>query len=241
VSCDRIVDHRLRLAAAVVASVAIALTPQPASVALQMAAALAGCAVAVALREASVNDVLRRLLVVNVFVALVWVALPWQLTAQGWAYSPAGVDLALLITLRTNAIAAACLALLAGVDAVGLARAAAGLGLPPKLARLMALMVRYLGLFAEQRLRIERACRARGYRARLDRRTLHVTAQMVAVLLVQALLRAERVELALRARGFSGRYAPPAGWPQQAPQWGWALATGAVLTSAWLLPAWLAP
>jgi cobalt/nickel transport system permease protein len=239
-SCTRQADHRLRLAAAVVASAVIAVTPQPASVAVLLAAALCGCAVAVALGETSVRDVARRLLAVNAFVALVWVTLPWQLTARGWVYWPPGVDLALLITLRANAVAAACLALLAGIDAFGLARAAAGLGLPAKLARLMALTVRYVGLFAETRLRIERACRARGFRARPDRRTLRVTAQMVAVLLMQALLRAERVELALRARGFSGLYAAPARWPRQRQQWAWALATGAALSGAWLLPVWLA-
>ena len=144
------------------------------------------------------------------------------------------------ITLRANAIAAACLALLAGMDGVQLARSAAALGLPAGLVQLLALTVRYIELIGVTRQRLERAMRARGYRPRADLRTVRVTAQLVALLLVHALVRAERVELALRARGFAGRgiaLAPRAGWDGlPRPHWAWAAGTAAVLVAAWTLP-----
>ena len=46
------------------------------------------------------------------------------------------------------------------------------------------------------------AMRARGFRPRLNRRTLYVTAQSVALLLIHALLKAETAQMALKCRGF---------------------------------------
>ncbi|ENO84743.1 energy-coupling factor transporter transmembrane component T family protein, partial [Thauera linaloolentis] len=148
------------------------------------------------------RPLLGRLLAVNGFVAMLWLTLPWQFGADGIAASAAGRELALQISLRTNAIALCCLGLLSGLDAFAIGRAAAGLGLPPKMARLLTLTVRYFDLLAASRQRIERAMQARGFRPGMNRRTLRVHAQLVALLLVHAMLRAERVGLALRARGF---------------------------------------
>ena len=44
--------------------------------------------------------------------------------------------------------------------------------------------------------------RARGFRPGLNRRTLYVTAQSVALLLIHALLKAETAQMALKCRGF---------------------------------------
>lgn len=229
-------DFRVRLATAIAASLAIALTVRHDSLGLVLVAGLTGCGVAIARGETSLHEVLRRLLVVNAFVVLLWLSLPWRVTAGGLTWSPDGVGLATMISLRTNAIAAACLGLLAGMDTLSLARAAAGLGLPPRFTRLLVLTVRYIGLLGATHARMERAGRARGLRRGCNRRTLVVTAQMVALLLVHALIRAERAEMAMRARGFSAsvRIVPP--WRDQAAQLPWVVAAGAALLVSWALP-----
>ncbi|MFT3758922.1 energy-coupling factor transporter transmembrane component T family protein [Thauera sp.] len=192
---------RLRLAAAVGANLAISMLSSHAW--LLAAVACGATVMAAALWRSSDRwRLLRRLLAVNGFVALLWLSLPWQLGADGITVSAAGRELALQISLRTNAIALFCLGLLDGLDSFAIGRAAAGLGLPARMARLLALMVRYFGLLAGSRRRIERAMRARGFRPGMNLRTLRVSAQLVALLLVQAMLRAERVEVAMRARGF---------------------------------------
>ncbi|PKO50147.1 MAG: hypothetical protein CVU28_13560 [Betaproteobacteria bacterium HGW-Betaproteobacteria-21] len=229
---------RVRLAAAVGASVGISLLNDPG---LLLAAGGLGLALLLAaiLSSGNMSRLLRRLLVVNVFVLMLWLTLPWELGANGLAASDEGRRLALLISLRTNAIALCCIGLLAGMDAFAVARAASGLGLPPKMARLLALMVRYFGLLDDSRRRIERAMRARGFRPGFNLRTLQVLAQLVALLLVHAMLRAERVGMAMRARGFAPHTPPasPANRRRQAaaPALGASLLLlGIVLGSAWL-------
>jgi cobalt/nickel transport system permease protein len=237
-SCDRRVDARVRVALAVFASVVIALTHDPAALAWLLLAAAVGAIVAVLLREARWREVLRRMLAVNGFLVLVWLTLPWAWQDGALHWSAEGAALALTITARTNAIALGLSALLAGLDAYAIARAAAGLGLPVKLARLLLLTVRYVDLIGETRRRLDRAMRARGFVARANRRSLQVTAQMVALLLAHAITRAERVELALRARGFSSASAGlrrvHAGEVPRS-HWAWAAGTTGALAVSWAL------
>jgi cobalt/nickel transport system permease protein len=243
-SCDRRVDSRLRLALAVIASIVIALIDAPQALVWLLAAGVLGCGVTLIAGEAQWRALLRRLLAVNLFLVLVWVTLPFELGMQGLAWSDDGARLAATITARTNAIALAVSALLAGMDAYAVARAGAALGLPVKFARLMLLMVRYVALIGDTWRRLERAARARGFVARADRRSLAVLAQMLALLLVHALLRAERVELALRARAFSGAFGRATGGTVPRAHWAWAAGTTVALLVALTLtalpwsPAW---
>lgn len=197
---------RLRLALAVLASTVVSLLADP----QWLVVALAGGAMMMSMALWQSTDrlrLLRRMLVVNLFVVMLWLTLPWSLSLDGITASAAGRELAGLISLRTNAIALWCIGLLAGLDAFAIGRAAAGLGLPHKMARLLTLMVRYFSLLDDSRRRIDRAMRARGFQARCDRRSVQVLAQQVALLLVHAMLRAERVGIAMRARGFAPRLA----------------------------------
>lgn len=198
---------RLRLALAVIASTIISLLADPRWLVVILAGGAA--LMSIALWQSSERlHLLRRMLVVNLFVAMLWLTLPWSLSLDGITASAAGRELAGLISLRTNAIALWCIGLLAGMDAFAIGRAAAGLGLPHKMARLLTLMVRYFSLLDDSRRRIDRAMRARGFQARCDRRSVQVLAQQVALLLVHAMLRAERIGIAMRARGFAPHVAP---------------------------------
>lgn len=229
-------DARVRLALAVGASVTIALIEAPASLLWLLAAAATGCAFAVLTDGLRLAQLARRLLAVNAFLVLVWLTLPLEFGPDGLAWSAQGVELAARISARANAIALAVCALLAGLDAHGIARAAAALGLPARCARLMLLMVRYIAVIGETWRRLDRAARARGFAARADRRTLAVLAHLLALLLAHALLRAERVDLALRARAFAGAFAAVARTAVPRSDWVWATGTLAALAVALLLP-----
>ncbi len=76
------------------------------------------------------------------------------------------------------------------------------LPLPEKLLHLFVLTVRYISVFSEVHKKMDMAMRARGYQPKLNGRTLFIAAQRVALLLIHALVKAEKTEMALKARGF---------------------------------------
>ena len=95
------------------------------------------------------------------------------------------------------------MALLWNINDAVLVQAIGKLPLPEKkLIQLFVLTVRYIALLGELRQKMDIAMRARGFRPGLNRRTLYVTAQSVALLLIHALLKAETAQMALKCRGF---------------------------------------
>jgi|GEM_PF-81977 len=234
-------DGRLRLAAALAVSLAAAATRSTTALAV-----LAGLAVLAALwlivsAERSPGPLLRRMAVVSVFVLWIWltVAVDWRTLSA----DPAGVALAWQMTLRIESIALTALLLLGRMDGIDLARAAVGLGLPRGLGSLLAVTVRQIAVLEETGQRLRRAMRARAYRPRFSRRTLRVSAQQVAWLIIHASLRAERMALGLKARGLGAMdwpVRPASGW-RSLPRSEWAVLAGVsaalavtlTLTSIW--------
>ena len=145
---------------------------------------------------------LKRWLVFNIFTLLLWVTLSWRIGADGVELNPSGMDTALLISLRMNLLLFSLWLLLWKMNDAVLVQAIGKLPLPPKLIWLFVLTVRYIALLGELRQKMDLAMRARGYHTGCNRRTLYVTAQRVALLLVHALLKAETAQIALKCRGF---------------------------------------
>ena len=145
---------------------------------------------------------LKRWLVFNGFTLLLWATLSWRIGTEGIELNPDGMETALLISLRMNLLLFSVWLLLWKMNDTVLVQAIGKLPLPPKLIWLFVLTVRYIALLGELQQKMDLAMRARGYCAGLNRRTLYVTAQRVALLLVHALLKAETAQIALKCRGF---------------------------------------
>ncbi len=145
---------------------------------------------------------LKRWLVFNIFTLLLWATLSWRIGTDGIELNPEGMETALLISLRMNLLLFSLWLLLWKMNDAVLVQAIGKLPLPPKLIWLFVLTVRYIALLGELRQKMDLAMRARGYHAGCNRRTLYVTAQRVALLLVHALLKAETAQIALKCRGF---------------------------------------
>ncbi|MDU7785692.1 MAG: CbiQ family ECF transporter T component [Aggregatibacter aphrophilus] len=145
---------------------------------------------------------LKRWLVFNIFTLLLWVTLSWRIGADGIELNLSGMDTALLISLRMNLLLFSLWLLLWKMNDAVLVQAIGKLPLPPNLIWLFVLTVRYIVLLGELRQKMDLAMRARGYHAGCNQRTLYVTAQRVALLLVHALLKAEIAQTALKCRGF---------------------------------------
>ena len=219
-------DGRLRLVATLLVGLSAALLRSAEALTLMLLIALVAAVVVVAREALSWPALLRRLAAVNLFVVGVWLTVPIHWPSL--ALHDAGIALAWQITLRVNVIALAASLLLARMSGIDLARAVTGLGLPASLGALLAQAVRSIALLAETHARLERAMRARGYRATFGWRSVRVSAQLATSLLVHAFVRSERISLGLQARGLSMTRWPTrnsAPW-RSLPRSEWALLAG---------------
>ncbi|HHF6233915.1 TPA: energy-coupling factor transporter transmembrane protein EcfT [Haemophilus influenzae] len=145
---------------------------------------------------------LRRWFALVIFIALMWVTLSWKIGENGIELNFQGIELAEKLSLRTHLLLISLWLFLLNINDAVLVQAIGKLPLSEKLIQLFVLTVRYIALLGELRQKMDIAMRARGFRPRLNRRTLYVTAQSVALLLIHALLKAETAQMALKCRGF---------------------------------------
>ncbi len=215
------IDPRFRVVAATVYSFIIALshgfTP--------LIAAAGGSIGLVLLARLHPGRVCRRLLIVNGFIALFWIMLP--LTYGGVAFytigpvslSQAGVLLAAKLTIKSNAILLALIALLASQSFATLGQALNSLRIPEKLVFLLMLTYRYVFVIDQEYQKILRSVRIRGFQPATSLHAYKTLAYVIGMLFVRASHRADRVYRAMQCRGFSGRFyslaefsASPANW-----------------------------
>jgi len=115
-----------------------------------------------------------------------------------------GVERALAVVVKANAVALIMFALLGTLDVVRFARGLAGLRLPPALVDLLLLAGRYVDVIGREHRRLRQAMTARAFRPRTDGHTWQALGWLVGMVLVRAFERAERVYGAMRCRGFRG-------------------------------------
>ena len=185
------------------------------AVAKTFEAALTGLALALvflALARLPLKKVLARLLVVNSFIFFLWLVLPFTYPGEAvWHRGPLaatrqGLAYAGLITVKSNAIIIALIALIATAPIVTLGQALRRLRLPDKLCHLLLFTYRYIYVFEQEYRRLVLAMKIRGFRPRTDLHTYRSYAYLAAMLLVRSFDRAERVFAAMRCRGFQGTF-----------------------------------
>ncbi|HHF5435214.1 TPA: energy-coupling factor transporter transmembrane protein EcfT [Haemophilus influenzae] len=145
---------------------------------------------------------LKRWFALVIFIALMWATLSWQIGENGIELNFQGIELAEKLSLRNHLLLISLWLFLWNINNAVLVQAIGKLPLPEKLIQLFVLTVRYIALLGELRQKMDIAMRTRGFRPGLNRRTLYVTAQSVALLLIHALLKAETAQMALKCRGF---------------------------------------
>ena len=145
---------------------------------------------------------LKRWFALVIFIVLMWATLSWKIGENGIELNFQGIELAEKLSLRTHLLLISLWLFLWNINDAVLVQAIGKLPLPEKLIQLFVLTVRYIALLGELRQKMDIAMRARGFRPRLNRRTLYVTAQSVALLLIHALLKAETAQITLKCRGF---------------------------------------
>ena len=148
------------------------------------------------------KHLLKRWLKLNLFSLLIWLTLSWKIEPHGIVLNPLGITQAMLISLRMNLIVLSIWLLLHHITDTLLVQAIAKLPLPKKLIHLFVLSIRYISLLGELNDKMEMAMKARGFQPQCNRFTLKVYAQRVALLLIHAMVKAEKAEQAMKARGF---------------------------------------
>jgi cobalt/nickel transport system permease protein len=203
------IDPRWKLAALVPAALIVALLRTPAVAAV----ALAGALLLVHLTRLSWDWLGRRLAWTTLFLLLFLVWLPFFPEPSGQTLdlgpvrlSVTGLERLVAVLLKTLAVVTIFLVLLASAPLYDTLKAAQALHVPAILVQLFLLTLRYIFLLAEEFGRLRTALRVRGYRNRADVHSWRTVGQVAGTLLVRGHDRAERVNHAMRCRGFDGTY-----------------------------------
>ena len=201
-------DPRIRLAFTILYVFVVALTYQFSVLAM----ALAISAALILISQVSIMDVFKRVIWVNALIFLLWLLLPFTfkgeiLTQIGFLaiYRP-GVVLAAQITLKSNAILLAFIALVATMSFSTLGHALFRLRVPEKIVHLLLMTYRYVFVIEQEYLRLIRATKIRGFRPGTNANTYRTYSYLVGMLFVRAASRAERVHQAMLCRGFKGQF-----------------------------------
>ena len=154
----------------------------------------------------------RRLLHIEGFL-LLFGSLPFTMGGEPlfvlgpFTASREGIAHAALIACKVTASVLIVMALLPVNDPLRLGSALRALYVPERLVRLFLLAARYVGLLREEASRLHDAMRMRAFRPRSTRHTWRSYGNLVGMLLVRALDRAERVDEAMLCRGGGARFA----------------------------------
>lgn len=199
-------DPRVKIVVASLFSVLVAVSDR--FVVLLSALALGFCIALLA--RLPVKQVVGRLVPVNLFIVFLWFFLPF--TFQGeplFSVGPLvgtheGVLYAARISIKSNAIMAVLIALVASTSILTLGHAMFELRVPRKLVHLFFFTYRYIHVIHQEYLRLVSAMKVRGFRPGTNMHTYKSFAHLVGMLLVRSSDRAERVYNAMLCRGFRG-------------------------------------
>lgn len=165
----------------------------------------------VLLARVPMRQLVRRLVPVNIFILFLWLFLPF--TVQGeplFSVGPLvgtheGVLYATQISLKSNAIVAVLIALVASSSILTLGHAMHELRVPKKIVHLFFFTYRYIHVIGREYVRLVNAMKVRGFRPGTNMHSYKTFAYLVGMLLVRSCDRAERVRNAMLCRGFRGR------------------------------------
>jgi cobalt/nickel transport system permease protein len=189
-------------------SVAVALTYEPA---ILFVSAVSALAILTAARPAF-KSLLLRLIVVNGFILVLWLFLPFTtpgstlFTVLGLEASVEGIEYAVLITIKSNTIVTACIALLATCPVFNLLNALHSLYVPDKLVHIFFFSYRYIHVINLEYTRLTNAMRVRCFQPRNNLHTYKSFAYLIGMLILKSYERSKRIYAAMLCRGFKGRF-----------------------------------
>jgi cobalt/nickel transport system permease protein len=201
-------DPRVRIIVTLVFSFLIAFSREWSAL---VAGAGSGVALCLLARIAG-SALARRLLRVNIFMAVVLLLVPWTVPGRplfsflSVSYSLEGFLWSLSLIMRANAIVLMFTALLGTVELFTLGHAFQHLRVPGKLVHLFMFTVRYVDVLHHEYEALLRAMKTRAFRPGMNLHTYGSYGSLMGMLLVRSLERSERILAAMKCRGFRGRF-----------------------------------
>lgn len=202
------IDPRCRVAVATLFSFAIALSERMPT----LWAGLVLSLVFLVMARLNLKQVMKRLFLMWGFLLFIWIIMP--VTFEGdvvyrignLGLSREGLVLAGRITLKSNAILVAFIALITTMNFSTLGYVLNFFRIPEKLVHLLLLTYRYIFVIEQEYHRLLRAARIRSFKPQTNVHTYKTYAYLVGMLFVRASARAERVYQAMKCRGFQGKF-----------------------------------
>ena len=201
-------DPRVKIIVATLFSIIVAISERNE----MLLAALLFSICCVILSRLPLRRLLRRLLLVNGFILLLWIFLPFTYPGKTlFSLGPLdasreGIRYALTITIKSNAIILACIALLGTTPIFTLVHALRHLYIPDKLVQLLFFAYRYIHVIYLEYVRLLSAMKVRCFRPRSDIHTYKTYAHLAGMMLIKSYDRSERVYDAMLCRGFEGKF-----------------------------------
>lgn len=155
---------------------------------------------------------LNRLLIVNIPVLLLWFFLPFSHSGEelfrvfSFSVTSEGLFHALSITLKTNAIVIATIAMLGTSEIFSLAHGLVHLNIPVKLVYLFFFFYRYISVIHSEYTRLRRAMSVRRFKAKTNAHTYKTLGNLIGMVIVRSYERSQRIYSAMLCRGFKGTF-----------------------------------
>ncbi len=167
--------------------------------------------VLVIIADLKFRHVFWRLIIVNSFIALLWLSLPLTYPGDSLFVGPVrlsyqGLELVSLITIKSNAIVLILISLLATSTVSALGQGMKQLHLPDKLCLLLLFSYRYIFVIYQEYQRLVRAAKLRNFKPATNLHTYRTYSHIFAMTLIKSWNRAERVQQAMLLRGFQGTF-----------------------------------
>ncbi|NLX19087.1 MAG: cobalt ECF transporter T component CbiQ [Desulfobulbus sp.] len=184
-------------------------------------AAVGICILAVLLARTPWERLSRRLVAISGFLAMLVVLLPFTSAVrpedtvflifgmENWPFHQRGLIVALTIVCKAVSVVLLMEPMLATAPFSRTLQGFSGLGLPRKLLSMIALCHRYLFVFREEILYMQRAMRVRGFVPRTNLATMRIMGNCFGMLFIRSFERTERIYEAMLSRGYRGSF--PAG------------------------------
>ncbi len=158
------------------------------------------------------TKVFGRLVIVNAFIAFLWIFLPFTVKGQVvWSIGPLeatreGLLRAALITVKSNAVVLTIIALLGTSPVFNLVHALSHLYVPDKLVHLFFFCFRYVHVIHDEYSRLMETLKIRAFHPGTNMHTYRTYAYVVGMLLVRSYDRSQRIVAAMKCRGFKGKF-----------------------------------
>lgn len=158
------------------------------------------------------NQLIKRLLILELFVLLLTLSLPFTTPGSplffvmGNPLSAEGILLTVMVMLRVGCSVILTLVFLTSLTTHQLAQAMSSLGVPNKLCWLLLMTIRYVHVLGDEYFRLRESMRARAFRPESNRHTWKSYAWLIGMLLVRSMKRSETVLQSMRCRGFTNHF-----------------------------------